>query len=126
MEYNSLTIFSRVLPLAAQYFTSETMNDISFWLWLLGGIGGMIVILLGVIAYFIKSDRDGTVSVLKKHEDWILGQQNEIHEISTNTRLAIQLIQSEQKNNNEKLEILFRMMDERSSNKKSRDLGSRL
>lgn len=80
----------------------------------------MIVVLLGVIAYFIKSDRDGTKEVLKKHEGWFFSQQNEIHEISTNTRLAIQLIESQQKINNEKLEMFMKMMEDRKEPKRKK------
>lgn len=74
----------------------------------------MIVILLSVIVYFLKTDKEATRGVLVKHEEWFLGQQREIHELSTQTKLiseqtqaAIKLIQLEQDGNNERILMLI-------------------
>lgn len=89
-------------------------------MWILGGMGGMIVILLSVIVYFLKTDKESTKEILGKHEGWFLGQQREIHELSTQTKMiseqtraAIELIQVEQAGNNERLLILIDHIKER-------------
>ena len=83
--------------------------EVDYWnvfVWLMSIIGGMIVILLGVIAFFIKSDRETVKEQLTKHEEWILDIQQQVHEGQEQTKLAIQAIQMEQKFGSERIEQL--------------------
>lgn len=66
----------------------EKMIEMDTLLWMLGGIGGVIIMLLGIIAYFIKADKDMNRELLNKHEGWILEQQKEIHEISKQNQVS--------------------------------------
>jgi len=59
-------------------------------LWVGGGFAGVIVILLGWIAYLIKSDRDTNILRLDKHESWIIEVQKEVRELTKSTSVAIE------------------------------------
>lgn len=50
-------------------------------LWVGGGFGTVIVILLGVIAYFVRSDREQSKIAWTKHDEELQKQHDEIREI---------------------------------------------
>lgn len=75
------------------------------FLWVMGIIGALIVILLGIIAYFIKMDKETVKGQLSKHEDWIINLQEQVAENQKQTSLAIQALQINQQNDRERFEM---------------------
>lgn len=59
---------------------------------LLSGFGTIILVMLGVIARLLKTDRNAIVERQLKHETWIMKQQEEIHELSEYTRSNVEAI----------------------------------
>lgn len=96
----------------------DEVYQIALWI---GGVFLMIISgLLGWIAFMLKSDKDTIVFRLEKHEGWIIKQQEEIHEMSEKTSVAIELIKQEQKQGQERLRIFREEFFEHKSRGKKR------
>lgn len=59
-------------------------------LWIGGGFASVIVLLLGIIAYFIRQDRLGLDDRMNKHEGWILEVQKEVRELAQTTAVSLE------------------------------------
>lgn len=88
------------LEQVTQALTTLTKFDWTPLMWVIGIIGGVFASLLSVIVYFLKVGKDESSDAIKdfrnawnKHDDILREQQKEIHEIATNSKMQIAVME---------------------------------
>ena len=52
----------------------EIASNMTFWMWVLSGISGVITTLIGIIFYFTHSKIDGAYARIDSHEEEVKGE----------------------------------------------------
>lgn len=84
----------------------ESEQLIELLLWVISGLGMVGVLLVGAIAYFMRSDRAETKQRLNAHDAKFERVHESIHEIALTTKIAIATMEQQIDNNTKTLEYM--------------------
>lgn len=81
-------------------------------IWAISSVGGIIVILIGIIAYILKADREENKQYRLLFSNELKEQQREISQVTINTQLAVELIKHEQEFGKQRLESFISFVEQ--------------
>lgn len=81
-------------------------------LWVATSVGGLIITLLTIIAFFLKADREENKEYRLLFSAQLKEQQKEITQVSINTQLAVELIKHEQELGKQRLESFISFVEQ--------------